>query len=166
MPRSDLPQKAPPEVIRFAKAAFSTDELSNSEPVFTIGSDPFLACERAVQAAWRCARIMLAGEAVPDPPGLPRISRCPTCATLRRLVPDEATGELLPLETAKHLDGLVRLVPTPSGMRAHVFPNRIVASVEAGTRYRLHFDDCTNTLEPKPARKPGQSRRQKESAPS
>jgi len=142
-PERELPAHPPPEVLLLARWAGATDTQRGS-PTFLVGSDPFLAFERAARATWRAARMMLDGLVVPDPPDLPELRRCSACATLLRMVRSEATGRLMPVETTPHLDGIVKLVPSEAGVRARVFGGVIAAQLEGGTRYRPHWADCSH----------------------
>lgn len=150
-----LPAEPPAEVLRWARRHFATD-AAGGVPVFTVGTDPFQACDRAAAAAWKAAVLYAAGMVLPDPPPPYELRRCLACLTELRMVPTEASGgqELMPLETAPHLDGIAVIFPTEAGPRARIYGSVTDAQVAAGTRYRPHWANCGNAAEfrqPRPA---------------
>lgn len=147
-PLGQLPAQPPAEVLRWARRHFATD-TARGVPVFTVGSDPWKACDRAAAAVWKAAVLYAAGMALPDPPAPFELRRCQACLADVRMVATEASGgrTFMPLEVLPHLDGIVVIVPTEHGARARIYGSVTEAQVAAGTRYRPHWADCSNAAE-------------------
>lgn len=154
-PKKQLPTHPPPEVVEWAKRHFATD---TTREVLTFGGDPWLACQRAIVAVWKAARLYADGEALPPVPTPFELRRCTTCWIDLRMVPTEASGgsELMPLERTPSIDGTVTIVPTPAGPRARVFatatdaqvaPTSPLAGPDRVPRYRPHWGDCSRAAD-------------------